>query len=275
MSTDPARAYPFSHVDGEIEFIVPGPRKPLAYNYDPGADAPPESVSFIRRTVLLWNVRETEPLSLDANGALLLRRPTAVRDFYDSTEVTQRYYPEAAEIIAAAVGAERVIVFDHNVRRGSKLAVRPGQSKPVQHAHTDFTPGSARRRARELLVAEGDDWTNRRFAQINLWRPIRGPLRDSPLGLCDGATVTARCLRATDLRYPNRTGEIFYLEYSPQQRWYFASDMNPDEVWLIKSFDSLAPGRVAPHSAFAPLSDEQDVLPRESIEARAFAFFAR
>lgn len=274
MSPDPIRAHRFSHVDGEIEFIVPGTDKPFTYNYDPGADALPETVSFTRRTVRLWDVRDSEALSMDVNGATLLRRPTAVRDLYEPTEITQRYYPEAAEIIASTVGAERVLVFDHNVRRGSKLPVHPGQKNPVHHAHTDFTPGSARRRVHDLLSAESDGLTRRRFAQINLWRPIRGPLRDSPLGICDGATVSVHCLRAADLRYPNRTGEIFYLAYSQEQRWYFASDMSPEEIWLIKNFDSLAPSRIAPHSAFTALGEQRDIMPRESIEIRAFAFYA-
>jgi len=265
-----------SRVEGEIEFLVPGPAKPFAYNYDPGATALPESASFERRTVVLQDVRYHGAPSMDMHGATLLRRPTAVRDLYDPDEITRRYYPEAAQIIASSVGARRVVVFDHNVRRGAGLPVHPGSRNPVQHAHTDFTPRSARRRLSDVLGETISDSGTGHFAQINLWRPIRGPLRDSPLAICDGATVSRRCLRATDLLYPDRTGEIFYLAHSTRQRWYFASDMDPDEIWLIKNFDSRPRGRVAPHSAFSPASaGPRDVLPRESIEVRAFALFAK
>lgn len=76
-----------------------------------------------------------------------------------------------------------------------------------------------------------------------------------------------------ELRYGDRTGEIYYLVHEPRQRWYFASDMSVDEAWLFKNFDS-APGRAraAPHSAF---TDPRylEVPPRESIEVRALAIF--
>jgi hypothetical protein len=37
---------------------------------------------------------------------------------------------------------------------------------------------------------------------INVWRPIRGPLRDAPLAMADGQTVEAGDLVASDLIYP-------------------------------------------------------------------------
>jgi hypothetical protein len=110
--------------------------------------------------------------------------------------------------------------------------------------------------------------------QVNLWRPIRAPLRDAPLAFCDGATVRPESLRTVELRYPDRTGEIYYLIHEPMQRWYFASDMTVDEAWLFKNFDSAppGPGGVAPHSAFK--DPRQSVVPpRESIEVRALAIF--
>jgi hypothetical protein len=113
-----------------------------------------------------------------------------------------------------------------------------------------------------------------RFVQVNLWRPIRGPVRDAPLALCDGASVAPEALRAVELRYPQRSGEIYYLVHQPRQRWYFAPDMTVDEAWLFKNFDSAPPGAggAAPHSAFTD-SRHARVAPRESIEVRALAIF--
>jgi hypothetical protein len=109
---------------------------------------------------------------------------------------------------------------------------------------------------------------------VNLWRPIRGPVRDAPLALCDGSSVAPDALRTVELRYPERTGEIYYLVHDPGQRWYFAADMTTDEAWLLKNFDSASPGAgwVAPHSAFTD-PRHADVAPRESIEVRALAIF--
>ena len=223
------------------------------------------------------DIRDGAAPSLDANGAVLLRGPTRVHDFGDDEELTGRYYPECAELIGAALGARRVVVFDHNVRRGERLALRPDrydQGRPVHHAHTDYTPSSARRRLGDEFGAEAGDLARGRWLQVNLWRPLRAPLRDAPLALCDAASVTPSGLHATELRYPGRCGEIYYLTHEPGQRWFYASDMGLDEAWLFKNYDSAAPGvaMAAPHSAFTDPRRHPHVPPRESIEVRAFAF---
>jgi hypothetical protein len=269
---------PSQAVYADIEFLKPGPDRPFSYGHEPPPGAEPPTTEFEAQRVLIRDVRDTRPLSLDANGATLVRAPTAVRHYDDDGELQSRYYPESADLIRDVLGARRVIIFDHNVRRGTRLALRPDrydQGRPVHHAHTDYTEKSAARRLTEELVAEARALMRRRFVQVNLWRPIREPLRDAPLALCDGATVVAASLRPADLRYPGRCGELYYLAHDPAQQWYYASDMGRDEAWLFKNFDSAppGPGRVAPHSAFVDPRRHPHVAPRESIEVRAFAFF--
>jgi hypothetical protein len=265
-------------VTADIEFLANGPGRPFSYGYDPDADAPPPSTEFTAHRVLIRDVRGTRPLSLAANGAILLQSPTAVRNFYDDDELLGRYYPEAAEVIRDALGASRAVIFDHNVRRGGRLALRADrydQGRPVHHAHTDYTEVSAARRLRDEFGAAANELAGCRYVQVNLWRPIRAPLRDAPLAICDGATVTPQSLRPADLRYPNRCGELYYLAHEAGQRWYYASDMGTDEAWLFKNFDSTPTGTgwVAPHSAFEDPRRHPHVPPRESIEVRAFAIF--
>jgi hypothetical protein len=265
-------------VTADIEFLANGPGRPFSYGHEPGANDPPPSTEFNAHRVLIQDIRGTRSLSLEANGAALLQAPTAVRNFYDDEELLGRYYAEAAEIIRAALGANRVIIFDHNVRRGTQLALRPDrydQGRPVHHAHADYTEVSASRRLQTELGAAARELAGRRYVQVNLWRPIRAPLRDAPLAICDGATVAPRSLWPVDLRYPDRCGEIYYLAHEPGQRWYYASDMGTDEAWLFKNFDSAPPGKVgvAPHSAFEDPRRHPHVPPRESIEVRAFALF--
>jgi len=265
-------------VRADIDFLVPSAERPFAYGYEPASDEPPASTVFETRHVRIQDIRTAKPLSLDANGAALLDAPTAVRNYYDDDELKGRYYPEAAEIIRAALGASRVLVFDHNVRRGTKLALRPDrydQGRPVHHAHTDYTEVSAARRLEDELGADARWLSRSRYVQANLWRPIKAPLRDAPLAICDGRSVTPGRLRPVDLRYPGRRGEIYYLTFDPAQRWYYASDMDTNEAWLFKNFDSAPEGTgwVAPHSAFTDPTQFRAVTPRESIEVRAFAFF--
>jgi hypothetical protein len=263
-------------VEAEIDFLVPGLDRPFTYGREAPHGGEAETARFAAHAVQIEDLRHGDGLALEEHGAQLGWWPTRIRRFYDEDHVQRRYYPECAEIIKTAVGADQVVVFDHNVRRGSalQLGARPHSvGRPVHHAHTDYTPQSALRRLHQELGPQAESGLSR-YLQVNLWRPIRGPLRDAPLAICDGASIAAKSLRTVELRYPDRTGEIYYLLHDPQQRWYFASDMTVDEAWLFKNFDSSSrgPGRVAPHSAFTD-SRHRYVPPRESIEVRALALF--
>jgi hypothetical protein len=263
-------------VQAEIDFLVADVERPFTYAHEAPSGGEAETARFASHTVHIQDVRDAEPLRVDEHGAVLGWWPTRVRRFYDELHVRRRYYPESADIIKSALGADHVVVFDHNVRRGSALQIQAARldlGRPVHHAHTDYTPGSALRRLRHELGPHAEEGLSR-YLQVNLWRPIRSPLRDAPLALCDGSSVGPDSLRNVELRYPDRTGEIYYLTHEPAQRWYFASDMAVDEAWLFKNFDSAppGPGRLAPHSAFTDRR-HMHVSPRESIEVRALAIF--
>jgi len=113
-----------------------------------------------------------------------------------------------------------------------------------------------------------------RVQVINLWRPIRGPLRDAPLAVCDASSVAPGDLVPSDLVYQNRVGETYGVTYNPAHRWFYVPEMQPDEALLLKCFDSEVDGRArfAPHTAFEDPTAPADVLPRESIEIRTLVF---
>jgi hypothetical protein len=110
---------------------------------------------------------------------------------------------------------------------------------------------------------------------LNLWRPLAEPVRDSPLAICSSASVAAGDLLPAELRYQDRTGEIYYLAHNPRHRWLYASEMRTSEFWLFKNSDSAeaCPAGVTPHSAFLDADAPPSSSPRQSIEVRAFALF--
>lgn len=72
----------------------------------------------------------------------------------------------------------------------------------------------------------------------------------------------------------NSTLATFSVKYNPDHKWYYLSNQTPDEVTLIKCYDSKVDrARLTPHSAFpdAVWSTEKDPQ-RESIEVRALVF---
>jgi hypothetical protein len=219
-----------------------------------------------------------ETVSLDREGFALVRQQSSVRDFYDEDEVRNVYYPEAERLIKAATGADRVFVFDHTVRKRVQGAADRdgGLRQPVARVHVDHTEKSGLQRVRDLIPDEAEELLKGRVQIINLWRPIRGPLLDSPLAVCDARTVKPDELVASDLVYPDRVGETYSVKYNPDHRWFYVPGMTVDEVLLLKCFDSKADGRArfAPHSAFSDPTTPSDAPPRESIELRTLVFHA-
>jgi hypothetical protein len=206
----------------------------------------------------------------------VVKRSSAVRDFYDEDELRRVYYPEAERLVAEVTGATRVLVFDHTVRRRvwggvDRSAGTPRQ--PVTAVHNDYTINSGPQRVRDLMAEEAEELLNHRFEIVNVWRPIRGPLRDAPLAVCDATTVAFTDFVPSDLVYRDRTGETYRVKYNPAHRWFYVPEMQPDEALLIKCYDSATDkARFTAHSAFEDPSAPADVLPRESIELRTLVF---
>jgi hypothetical protein len=259
-----------------LNFIEPMAEKPYSYNYEPPPGMPARNTREETHTVRVYDARAvSDLLSLDREGFVLLRHPTAAADLYDEQQIASVYYPECEALIRDFTGARRVLAFDHIVRN----AARMGKGSPIKgyagRVHNDYTAWSAPQRVRDLMGAEAEALLTRRYAEINVWRPIRGPLLRSPLALCDAQTLAQENLVASDLRYPDRTGETYAVTYNPAQRWYYFPRMEADEAVLIRCFDSARSGaaRFSAHGAFDDPETPADAPPRESIEVRALVFF--
>jgi hypothetical protein len=114
-----------------------------------------------------------------------------------------------------------------------------------------------------------------RFAEINVWRAIRGPIESSPLALCDARSLVVSDIVPIDLVCRERVGEIYGFLYNPKPRWYYFPRLERDEAILLKCYDSKEDGRArfTAHSAFQDPTSPVDAAPRESIEVRALVFW--
>jgi hypothetical protein len=92
--------------------------------------------------------------------------------------------------------------------------------------------------------------------------------------VADAHSVPDADLVPVGLIYPDRRGETLTVKPNPAHRWYFKYGQRPDEVMLIKCFDTARDGRArrVPHSAFVNALEE-DKDERESIEVRALVFY--
>ncbi len=264
------------YVEAELNYLAPMAERPRYYAYDAG-----EVSSNMTPEPHRVPIRDMRPIAaeieLDRQGFALVEQHTAVRDFWDDEEVRRVYYPEAERFIAEKTGASRVFIFDHLQRRRVPGATRRAPGVPPQPAtrvHVDHTARSGPQRVRDLLPDEAEELLKGRVQVINLWRPIRGPLQDSPLAVCDARTVDPADLVPSDLVYRERVGETYSVMYNPAHEWYYVPEMRREQALLLKIADTKTDGRARfmPHTSFTDPTTPHDAFLRESIELRTLVF---
>jgi hypothetical protein len=264
-------------VEADMNYLVPMADRPRNYTFEPPAGEPRSNTNHEAHKMAIHDARPVAgEVSLDANGFALVNHRSAVRDFFDDEEVKRVYYPEVEQVLKQVTGAYRVHIFDHTVRRRVDGAQDRSDAprQPVQRVHIDHTARSGPQRVRDLLPDEADELLKGRVQVINLWRPIKGPLQDSPLAVCDATTIRTDDLVPSDLVYPHRVGETYSVRYNPAHQWFYVPRMQPDEALLLKCSDTATsvPARFTPHSAFIDPTTPADAPPRESIEVRTLVF---
>jgi hypothetical protein len=238
--------------------------------------------------------------SLDVNGFMLARRPSAVTDFFDQDQVDRLYPGEVVETVKALTGATRVAPMGWMIRTSGDISKyqrktvgythRGGVQPPAGEAHVDFTPQRAEAMARTIYEKSFPDGKGySRFIASSLWRAFSEPPQDWPLAVCDARSVGAdegvpNTLFIVDKlpdekamlgEMPNEdtvpAAAIFH--YNANHQWWYFSNMTRDEVLFIKFHDSDRTRALrAPHTAFHDPSFA-DAQPRSSIELRTVAFF--
>lgn len=253
--------------------------------YPPSSGRPATSPAMRRFDMRIHDCRPiAADLDLDREGFVFRAHASAFRDVLDVERVKADYYPEIGQWLRALVGAEAVVVFDHNVRSAAGAARgQVGVRAPVDAVHDDYTESSGPRRAAELLDSHGlGHLTDRRIAMINVWRPLHGPVLDLPLTLCAAPSVAAEDLVETPIHHysegrlesPSHSGVIYSARHNPAHRWYYVSSMQRDEVLVFKGYDTRRDvARYVPHTAFVHPDCPARFTPRESIEVRTVVVY--
>lgn len=236
---------------------------------------------------------------IDTTGFQALTSPSDVSEDLlldgSDAEVAKVYYPEVEALLKKHTGASRVVFFDHTIRkpRPADVPETPETRRPVLQVHVDQTPASSHKRV-ERHVQPPQPY--KRFQIINVWRPIKNTVYDYPLGVCDFSTLdVVNDLVPTTLVYPPPTpnGETYSVKYSDNYRWWYWSEMTPDDVLLLKCYDSASRALtqvkasaadvleselkdvagLTPHTAFFDEEGAKKGIARSSIEVRALVFY--
>ena len=273
VATENARIGQFNYLDEAAEPSLFRNGRVFAKRDIDGSDAGMVGVNTHSYELEVLNARlcaGAQAKSCEINGFELLDEPLANKslDFHDHQLVTRKYYPECAELVAAATGSSQVFAFDHNIRsavgKNNKQKLVGGQQVqgPAKMVHGDYTLVSAPQRLRDLALppkvndtlhsvlpsgssllspemvaqslAEGG-----RFAIINVWRNIVAePVQTNPLAMCDGQTVDPKDLVTFEIHYHDRIGENYFAKYQNNHQFYFYPEMTRDEPLLLKQWDS-------------------------------------
>ena len=255
--------------------------EPLVYIPSKGGGDETDHVgNFTMRDVSIRDGRHDKASSsLDVEGFRLVSQTSKISDFYDDVQLEQVYHEELKPWLAEIMGATRVEVFD-DTRRSSSVARQKLKNirEPAEIVHNDYTAASGVKRLRDHFAdspEEAEELLQRRFAIVNVWRSVAGPVYNHALAMCDATTVRAEDLVAVERRAEDRIGELQVALHDPAQRWYYFPKMQMDEALLIKTFDSETDGRTrfTLHSPFTDPDAPVDAPPRESIETRCLVFF--
>jgi len=260
--------------------------KPFQVFIDPPKDAKDHRTTnlvYEDRDVVFHDVRGQEKnFDLDNQGFAFCHHNLKFEDFENNEAVERDYLPEIERIIKAEVdGADKVFFFDWRLRNSKPAEIgsiidlnNPSDwLRPSIHAHVDQAPNAVLKRVLLQLPDEAETLLKGRIRVINAWRPLKIPVKDWPLAVCDGSKVSSELLVETDHVRRLYTGSNLNLQYRPGFDWYYLNQQSKDEVLLIKNFDSSSSvnAKYCPHVSFKCDDAPGDAI-RESIEVRALVF---
>jgi hypothetical protein len=264
-------------IEATLNYIVDDGTKVFTIVATPGgSDARAGGTPDPHRITLHNGRLHASDFVLDRNGFRFVRHDTKMADFYDEDEIKRVYYPEMEALIKAQSGAKRVVVFDHTLRTADKEMREAKKIREVvSRVHNDYTEWSAPQRVRDILPDEAEELLKRRFAIIQVWRPIRLPVETFPLAMADAQTLAPSDMIISERRAPGRIGQTYAIKFNPAHKWYWFPRMRREEAYVFKVFDSEKDGRArwTAHTAFADPTSPPNAHPRESIEIRTMAFF--
>ncbi|KKK14831.1 hypothetical protein AOCH_003531 [Aspergillus ochraceoroseus] len=226
--------------------------------------------------VPIYDMRPLVPsLSLDREGFQVTRLQSKLRyeEFFDEEKLKTVYAEEIRYYLLHTLGASVVFFHDDETSSEDGSNLRNGYGQPATQVHGDYTLYEVTKLMGQVGGEKiADLIKTRRYQALNVWKPLRGPVKNWPLALCDAQTVDESDMIAFDEVYADDVLESYQVHYNPNQRWYYLSGQSTDEVLVFKSADSKVHGTVL-HGAFRHPMYPHDEAGRESIELRALVIY--
>ncbi|KAK3345810.1 hypothetical protein B0T25DRAFT_611693 [Lasiosphaeria hispida] len=283
-------------IETTLEYIIDDHRfrteRPFAVHLGLGEKYAPDdpklnTIQWKEEPTTVYDLRTLEDVTIEKYGFQTLSHKFTPSSTDEATyDTVERYQVETEEFLTGALGAEKVICYDHRLilqlrRNGPRH--HPGSmvdvndplliDLPPRGAH-NITFDSGPAIIKKVLQETNQlGYLNKkyRFRIVNTWRPLIGKLDDRPLAVCDYRSLKVNDLIQADRVYVNLRSQLYYLKYDPAQRWYWFSHQSPEEVMLMLMYDTKPrPGNAnfCPHVSFHNPKADKNAPPRESVETR-------
>jgi hypothetical protein len=250
-------------------------------------------MSFEAHEVEIRDLRSAAPgeVSIDRQGFMLAshrsrvaRRPEMLDENAtaraDIPPINKAYYDELVPLIQEISGAREVLPQSTGLTvRYSSRSRRQSWAGAAGFVHLDVTEASVRRFLDFSLQAAGRPvapWS--RVVMFQTWRAVSDPPQDNLLAMCDRTSVPASDVVFYDAVIGEKDSALELVEarscrYGRGHRWWWASEMGPEDLLVFVGYDSADPQAVQPFHTGFDVPGCEDATPRRSLEARFFAFY--
>lgn len=106
-------------VPTSLNYYAPiGTEAPFQYVRDPPEGTPKHNIGLEPHPAVIHDVRGKEDtVGLDKTGFQFVKHVSEEKEFLDEERIKTVYYKEVEELLKKEVGAKRVFIFDHTIRR--------------------------------------------------------------------------------------------------------------------------------------------------------------
>ena len=289
---------PFEHKFGKIPEFTRGTvrfhagttdNKPATLDFTPGHQHETNIKPSEEVTVDITDIRNYDPpTTLDVEGCEWVYSPTTLKEADlledDKEKVKNRvegaYFEECAKLVQQQTRSSRAVAYNWRHRRLATNFV-PGSavdysSKPLANFHMDNDMVTAEMNLRRTLGdAEAERWLQKRWAIINVWRPVGDTVSQWPLALLDSRDIKVGENTESIFTKNNYKSHFSALKYSPGFKFYYVNQLTVDEALLFVDYDSTKSSQLSglAHGAFHDHRSPDNAPLRRSIEVRVLVLW--